>query len=636
MAVLSVSNLAKSFGANDIFSGISVEIPHGAKIALVGSNGAGKTTLLEVLIKKEEASAGAISHMKGLTIGYLPQRPQLDADRPLWDEMITAFADLRARETQLAQLAEAMSDTTRSDLDEIIERYGQMEHQFELDGGYTYETRTRQVLQGLGFTAQEYAMPLQHLSGGQKTRALLARLLLESPDLLVLDEPTNHLDINAVEWLESFLKTWPGALLVVSHDRYFMDNVITTIWEMEWGQIEVYRGNYSHYIQQRDDRHARLLKEYEAQQEFIAKEEDYIRRNIAGQNTTQAKGRLRRLERLKRDRLIVRPRAHHNIHLDLKSDLRSGEKVLMTYDLVVGYERDKPLVRVPDITLYRREIAALIGPNGVGKTSLLKTLLQEIHPLQGSSRLGAAVQPGYFAQAHERLNAENSVLDELLSVRNLPVSEARNYLAAFLFTGDDVFRPVSTLSGGERGRLALAKLALDGANFLLLDEPTNHLDIPSQEILQDVMAAFDGTILLVSHDRYLINALATQIWDMQPGNMTVFEGSYREFLDAREAARQTGREEKITAARPAAPPAARNTNDKTRLSEYERKRRLVQVEQRIHDLEVRLVNLSGKLGEASSAGAVDHVRSLGESYTAAEAELDAALAEWETLLEQQV
>jgi ATP-binding cassette subfamily F protein 3 len=632
MAVLNASNLAKSFGANDIFQGISVEIPHGAKIALVGSNGIGKTTLLEVLIKKEEASAGVVSHMKGLTIGYLPQRPQLVADRSLWDEMMTAFVDLRRREAKLAALTEQMSAASGDELDELMARYGQEEHQFELDGGYTYELRTRQVLQGLSFTPTEYEMPLKHLSGGQQTRALLARLLLESPDLLVLDEPTNHLDINAIEWLESFLKTWNGALLVVSHDRYFMDSVITTIWEMAWRRIEVYRGNYSHYVQQREHRYARLQKEYEAQQEFIAKEEEYIRRNMAGQNTAQAKGRLRRLERLKRDNLIDRPHTEHNIHLNLKTDLRSGDKVLMTYKLVAGYDPEKPLAKVPDITLYRGEIAAVIGPNGAGKTTLLKTLLEELPPLSGSSRLGAAVQPGYFAQAHEGLTLNNSVIDELLTVRHLQQSEARNYLAQFLFTGDDAFRPVATLSGGERGRLALAKLALDGANFLLLDEPTNHLDIPSQEILQDVLDAFNGTILLVSHDRYLIDALATQIWDIQPGKMTVFEGTYQEYVQAREAARQAERDVQ-TPARVEAKIAPKPANGKPALSPFQRQRKLAEIEQKIHELEIRLVELSGELGDASAVGAVDRVRDLGEAYTAAESQLDRALREWETLLE---
>ena len=630
MSILSANNIAKSYGAHDIFEGISVEIPHGAKIALVGSNGIGKTTLLNVLVKAEEPSAGVVSHMKGLTIGFLPQRPDLVADRTLWDEMLTAFTDLRAREARLADLAEAMSHAEGDALDRLMQRYGQLHQEFEHDGGYAYETRIRQVLQGLGFSAEEYQMPLPHLSGGQRTRALLARLLLESPDLLVLDEPTNHLDINAVEWLESFLKTWDGALLVVSHDRYFMDAVITTIWEMEWGKIEVYRGNYSHYVQQRQQRRALLQKEYEAQQEHIAKQEEFIKRNMAGRKTAQAKGRLRRLERLKRDALIAKPRDEHNIHLDLKADLRSGDKVLMTYDLVVGYEPGRPLANVPDITLYRGEVAALIGPNGVGKTTLLKTLLRELPPLSGTSRLGAAVQIGYFAQAHEGLNPDNSVIDELMTVRSLPISEARKYLAAFLFTGDDVFRPVRTLSGGERGRLALAKLALDGANFLLLDEPTNHLDIPSQEILQAVLARFNGTILLVSHDRYLIDALATQIWDLQPDGMTVFDGTYQEYLQAREAERQAEREAK---AAPSASTPPRRQNGQPGLSERERNRRLAQIEQHIHALEIRLVDLSGELGAASTAGAVERVRELGEAYAAAEAELESAMAEWEALLE---
>jgi ATP-binding cassette, subfamily F, member 3 len=633
MAILSAHNIAKAFGAHDIFEGISVDIPRGAKIALVGANGVGKTTLLEVLIKAEPPSEGKINHMKGLTIGYLPQRPHLVAERTLWDEMMTAFADLRRRERRLIELADAMSDPDREGLDELMERYGKLEQQFELDGGYDYETRTRQVLQGLGFSQDEYTMPLSHLSGGQQTRALLARLLLESPDLLVLDEPTNHLDINAIEWLESFLNTWDGALLAVSHDRYFMDHVINTVWEMDWGHVEVYRGNYSHFLQQRHERYARWLKEYEAQQAFIAKEEEYIRRNIAGQNTNQAKGRLRRLERLKRDDLIHKPRERRNIRLNLEADLRSGDKVLMTYGLKAGYEREHPMVTVPDITLYRGEVAAIIGPNGVGKTTLLKTLMHELPPLVGRARLGAAVIPGYFAQAHEGLNPDNSVLDELLLVRNLPLTEARSYLALFLFTGEDVFRPVSTLSGGERGRLALAKLALDGANFLLMDEPTNHLDIPSQEILQSVMAEYDGTILLVSHDRYLIDELATQIWEIQPDKMTVFEGPYQEFLAAREAERQAAREAKQAASDPSP-----QWHDSGRgrpghqMSDYARSQRIAELEQQIHELEIHLVDLSGELGQASASGAVDRVRELGETYTDTEAQLNAALSEWEALL----
>jgi ATP-binding cassette subfamily F protein 3 len=633
MPLLSASRVGKSFGADDIFADVSVEIPHGAKIALVGPNGAGKTTLLRLLIRADEPTAGTIQHAKGLTIGFLPQRPELVTDRTLWDEMLTAFAALRRTEAELADLAHQMGGPNAN---EIMDKYGRLQEAFELAGGYDYETRIRQVLQGLGFDADDYDRPLSILSGGQKTRALLARLLLENPDLLVLDEPTNHLDVEAVEWLESFLNTWKGAVLLVSHDRYFMDHVVSVIWELDWGRVEVYSGNYSQYVRQREERHATHWAEYEAQQEMIAKEEEYIRRNMAGQNTRQAKGRLRRLERLKRDELITRPREARTLHLNLQTNIRSGDKVLMTKDLVIGYQDDSvPLFSVPDLTLYRGEVAAVIGPNGVGKTTFLKTLLNQLPPLSGWSKLGASVKVGYFAQAHEALHESNSILDELLAVRNMPISQARSYLATFLFTGDDVYRPISTLSGGERGRVALAKLALDGANFLLLDEPTNHLDIPAQEVLQAVLSEFSGTILLVSHDRYLIDALATQIWAIQPGQLSVFEGSYQEYVAAREAAKVAAKESRAAPARPNKPDKASKAvpvPGRSGMSAREREKRTVQIEMEIHKLEMQLVQLSGDLGAASEAGQVDRVRELGAAYAAAQAELDAKMLEWEELL----
>jgi ATP-binding cassette subfamily F protein 3 len=658
MPVLTTSRVSKFFGADEVFRDINVEIPHGAKIALVGPNGAGKTTLIRILIGLDDPSvnpdtglSGTVNRSKGLSIGFLPQRPELSGSHILWDEMLDAFTELRRQEAKLHDLAAQMGDTSRPDAEAIIEHYGRVEHEFEAAGGYEYETRIKHVLQGLGFSPEEHQKPLSMLSGGQKTRAFLAKLLLETPDLLVLDEPTNHLDIEAVEWLESFLGNWGGALLVVSHDRYFMDNVVTTIWEMDWQRLETYRGNYSHYVQQREERHAQHWAEYETQQEFIAKQEEYIRRNIAGQNTRQAKGRLKRLDRLKRDDLITRPRESRKLSINLQASIRSGDKVLMTKDLQIGYPDGKPLFTVPDLTLYRGEVAAVIGPNGVGKSTLVKTLLGQIAPKHGSSRMGAAVKVGYFAQAHELLHDDNNLLDELLTVRDMPISTARDYLAKFLFTGEDVFRPISTLSGGERGRLALAKLALGGENFLLLDEPTNHLDIPAQEVLQAVMAEFDGTILLISHDRYLINALATQIWAVTPGNCAVFEGTYHEYLSARESAQQRQLTEKAAAkaedrSKAAAKPAPSNeakangtkassgaaAAGKPRLSKHEQDKRVKAVEATIQKLEVALVQLSGDLGVASAAGEVDRVRKLGETYTATQAQLDAKMIEWEELL----
>jgi ATP-binding cassette subfamily F protein 3 len=634
MPILTTSKLGKSFGADDIFSDVSVEIPHNAKVALVGPNGAGKTTLLKLLIRAEEPSRGTVQHMKGLTIGYLPQRPEIVEDRTVWEEMLTAFAEIQRREAELGDLAAQMGDPARADFDAIMEKYGRLQHEFEEIGGYDYETKIRQVLQGLGFDSDDYHRPLLQLSGGQKTRAVLARLLLVSPDLLVLDEPTNHLDIGAVEWLEGFLNTWKGSLLVVSHDRYFMDHVATTIWELDWGRVEAYSGNYSHYLLQREERHAAQWTQFEAQQEMIAKEEEFIRRNMAGQNTRQAQGRLKRLERLKRDELLTRPRENRTLHLNLQTNLRSGDKVLMTKDLAIGYHDDKvSLFSVPNLTLFRGEVAAVIGPNGTGKSTFLKTLLGQLEPLTGASRIGASVKVGYFAQAHESLNPQNSILDELLTVKNLPISQARSYLGTFLFSGDDVFRQVSTLSGGERGRVALAKLALDGANFLLLDEPTNHLDIPAQEVLQAVLSEFQGTILLVSHDRYLIDALATQIWSITPGKMTVYEGTYQEYITAREAEKAariaTAKEVQKEKEKPAVQKTAAKAPG---ISQREREKRTQQLEDEIQRLEVKLVELSGDLGAASEAGAVDKVRALGQAYAATEAELEAKMQEWEALL----
>jgi ATP-binding cassette subfamily F protein 3 len=631
MSLLTAANLAKSFGPDDIFEGISVEIPHRARIALVGPNGAGKTTLLNILIGLDTSDEGTVSRAKGLRIGFLPQRPELAGDHSLWDEMLTAFADLRAMETRL----KAMEDALAEQADDLLDKYGELQHRFDTAGGYTYETRIKMVLQGLSFSPEEYKRPLTKLSGGQRTRALLGRLLLESPDLLVLDEPTNHLDIAAIEWLESFLKDFPGAVLAVSHDRYFMDEFASVIWEMDFGTLETYRGNYSHYVQQRQERYERRLKEYEAQQEFLAKEEDYIRRNIAGQNTRQAKGKLRRLETMKkRGDFINRPRERRNIHIKMAYAMRSGDKVLMTRGLAVGYsDAPAPLFAVPDITLYRGEVAALIGPNGVGKTTFLKTILQDLPPLAGEAKIGASVNVGYFAQAHERLNPANSVIDEVMAVRPMQVGEARNYLAQFLFTGDDVFRPIETLSGGERGRVALAKLALSGANFLLLDEPTNHLDIDSQEILQSVLADFPGTILLVSHDRYLVAALATQIWAAEPGALTVFEGSYAEYVAARSRGEEEAQAPKTAAEKPRTNGKPSASAKKHGLNPYQLEKRVAELEARIHDLESRLAALTEAITRASTEGDTARVSDLGGQYTQAEADLRAAMDEWSALAE---
>ncbi|GAB4470560.1 MAG: ABC-F family ATP-binding cassette domain-containing protein [Anaerolineae bacterium] len=643
MALISATGLAKSYGPDDIFEEVSVSIPHGARIALVGPNGSGKTTLLRLLARYDEPSAGEVIHARNLRIGFLPQLvdAELSGSASLWDEMVRVFEGLLNQEQRLHQMAEELAANPSDE--GLLARYGEAQERFEQAGGYEYPILIQQVLGGLGFDEEDFHRPVGQLSGGQKTRAVLARLLLESPDLLILDEPTNHLDIRAIEWLEGWLRDFKGALLIVSHDRYFMDRVVTVVWELIFGRLEEYRGSYSHYLQQREERHARLLEEFRRQQEFIEKEQDYIRRNIAGQNTRQAQGRRKRLERFLRDEAIVRPREHRLMRLRLEARRRSGDKVLMTRKLVVGYHDDgKPLFEVPDITLVRGECAALIGPNGTGKTTFMKTIIGQLPPLAGEAMLGASVEIGYFAQAHEELNPTHTVLEEVLAVKDMPISAARSYLASFLFTGDDVYKPIPALSGGERGRVALAKLALRGANLLLLDEPTNHLDIPSQEILEAVLADFEGTILLISHDRYLIRSLATQIWELQTPRrgqdgetrLIVYEGPYEEYLAWREAqaaaapprGQARGEVRRDAAARP------RPSERKSGISPRERERLIQQIEARIHQTEINLVNLSGAIEQASAAGDVEQVSRLGRDYSRAEAELAELMARWESLL----
>jgi ATP-binding cassette subfamily F protein 3 len=585
MPILTTYDLSKSYGALDLFNSVTISIPHRARIGLVGANGIGKTTLLRILMGEEDASGGVVNRARNSRIGYLPQEAVLNSDLTLWEEELTVFQPLLDMQLELHQLENRLASESQDD--ELLTAYGKLQSRFEHAGGYTYETQLRMTLTGLGFRKQDEKRPVTQLSGGQRTRALLAKLLLSKPDLLLLDEPTNHLDIEAVEWLENYLKDWPGAVLIVSHDRYFLDQVVNVVWEMT-PAIEEYRGNYSAYLLQRQERYENRLSEYQTQQEFIEKEEEYIRRNIAGQNTRQAQGRRKRLERLLVESRLTPPIKKRGLHIGLAAKGRSGDLVLRTRALSVGYaDEGKALFEVPDLTLVRGECAAIIGPNGAGKTTFLKTLLETIPPLAGEAILGASLSIGYFAQAHEGLHQKWTLVEEIQGIapKMLP-AEVRDYLARFLFTGDDVFKLVEVLSGGERGRLALACLALKGSNLLLLDEPTNHLDLQSQEILQSVLSNYGGTILLVSHDRYLIDALATQIWEVIPARHTLvqFDGTYSEY---RLFKQQTNPPE-IEKSTPASVPqrvAARN------LSKSERQK----IERRITKLEEMIAQTESEL-----------------------------------------
>ncbi len=673
MSLIVAKDLAKSFGPNDIFSRVSFTIPHGARAAIVGPNGIGKTTLLRLLAGEDTPTAGEVQRARSLSIGYLPQEALFDSQRSLWEECLSAFEPLRQQEAELARLETAMADPEQAEA--AIEQYGPLQAEFERLGGYTYPTRIRQVLTGLGFDPVEFDLPLHHLSGGQRTRALLARLLLSDPDLLILDEPTNHLDIQAVEWLESYLSQWKGAALIVSHDRYFLDQVANTIFEMTHTGFETYHGNYSAYLQQREERWELRHQLWDTEMQRLEKELDYVRKNISGQRTLQAKGKLRRISRqietieslgyealqgknwgevsaeadisthtmgvddaIRRLHGLRMPdeRPPH-LRLHLKADKRSGNIILRTYDIHIGYP-GRVLFQADDIELRRQECAALIGPNGAGKTTFLKTILGQIPPLSGEVELGASLEIAYFAQAHEGLHPERTLVEEIEAVApHMLLAEIRDYLARFLFTREDVFKKVAVLSGGERGRLALAKLALSHANLLLLDEPTNHLDIPSQEILQEVLAEYQGTILLVSHDRYLIDALATQIWEIEEekGQLRVFQGTYSEYAAQKQVEREAERQEAVVAkaaklssaasrpqadGRPASRPGA---------EEKRRRARLNEVESQIDSLESQLNDLSRKLENPPSDPAV--VQRLGSDYVRIQNELEELIQEWENL-----
>ncbi len=643
MTLLSIGNITKFYGATKILDGVSGAIAQNERVALVGINGAGKSTLLKIVAGLETADKGQIALARGRRIGFLTQEATFDISLSLIEALRSVFSSVDDIAEQM-RLVEGEIATVEGDEQEaLLQHYGHLAERFEAGGGYDVDARISRVLAGLGFSDADREMSCGSLSGGQRTRAALAQLLLAEPDVLLLDEPTNHLDLKATEWLEDELLGWSGSVLVASHDRYFLDRVAQRIWELDWGKLEEYRGNYTQYQVQRADRQERRLAEYEAQQQEIAKTEEYIRRFGAGVRATQARGRERRLVRLER---LGKPRDHQYLAQKMAASARSGDMVIESPSLTIGYP-GKPLATLPKIYVRRGERIALLGPNGSGKTTLLRTLMGEIVPLEGTFRMGASVVPGYYAQGHEKLDRERKIIDEIMQP-GMTIEQARGFAAKYLFSGDDVYKRIGDLSGGERSRVALAKLSQDKSNFLILDEPTNHLDIPSQEALTDMLDSFDGTLLFVSHDRYFIDDLATQIWVVEPPKapgalpaMRVIEGGYQEYLvesappstaskngshKAAVPARSGTKGAPVAVAAAAKPVQVAHKEDQR---EQRRLQRLVAtLEEQIGQHETRMAEITDGLQAASMASDIDTVHKLGTEYETVKAELARLMDEW--------
>jgi ATP-binding cassette subfamily F protein 3 len=621
MALIQAQQVAKSYGAQDIFAGVELSIPHQARIALVGLNGVGKTTLLDILAGNEQPDQGFVRRARNLRFGFLPQESMpsqqsaLDDVSP-WAYCLQAFDHLRKQEIELSNLELRMADPRNAE--QAIARYGDLQEQFENAGGYTYPAYIRRVLNGLGIHHAIQHRPMSTLSGGERTRVELARLLLEDPDLLILDEPTNHLDMLAVEWLEAWLRDWPGAALIVSHDRYFLDRTVDTIWELSNAGIDRYRGNYSSYRQQRLERRETQIKQHRMNQEFIRREKDYIQRNIAGQNTKQAQGRRTRLERFLVDNNPDLPGVEDSPNLAFGAVERSGDIVIEAEDLKIGYQDSEPLFEIQALLLNRGDCAAVIGPNGTGKTSLLKTIIGELPPLSGRLRLGASLKTAVFDQAQADLDPNARVIDEIIALRpDLGEQEVRSILGRYKFRGDEVFKLVGILSGGERSRLAIAKIILQEANLLLLDEPTSHLDLQSQEQLEEALSDFPGSIVFVSHDRFLVQSIASQIWQVDPEEkrLDVFRGGYQEYLASR--VKPIQRKEKK---RTSTPSKAKSTSARITIEE---------VEQQITFLEREMASIAGRLGNVE--GDYQEAQLLSEQYAALEVQLESQMALWSEL-----
>ncbi|ALS29659.1 multidrug ABC transporter ATP-binding protein [Paenibacillus sp. 32O-W] len=644
--LLQLSDISKSYGATPIIEGISFQIQERERIGLVGVNGAGKSTLLKILAGELSPDGGAIYKTKECTIGYLPQNSGFHSDRTIDAEMRAVFSHLTEAEAELRELERLIADPKLQADDkryrETLERYARKSDWFRDQGGFEMETRIRSVLHGMGFGQFPPDTPVATLSGGQKTRLALARLLLQAPDLLLLDEPTNHLDIETLTWLEDYLRGYPGAILVVSHDRYFLDALVQTIVEIERHGAKRYAGNYTRFVKLKAAEYESAMKQYEKQQTEIARMEDFIRRNIARASTTKrAQSRRKALERMER---VDKPAGEvKKAYFTFDIDRQTGFDVLEVSDLAVTFEgKDRPLFEHVGFRLQRGETVALIGPNGIGKSTLLQTLVGRRQPSAGTIRWGANVKIGYYDQEQSDLNGENTVLEELWSAYpHMEETSVRTVLGQFLFSGEDVLKRVSSLSGGEKARIALAKLMLQRANVLILDEPTNHLDLYSKEVLEAALIDYEGTLLFISHDRYFLNKMAERIVELKPDGTNHFLGNYDEMLEKKreteESLLESGEHANQAAKSPSGQTAGAvmsyEAEKQAKREERNRQRKLEQLEQQIARLEEETAKLEEQLADPDVYPDYVKVQQIQTELEAKKAELQQAYEAWEALLE---
>jgi len=632
MILLQASGIQKSFGTDSILTNINLEVQSGERVALVGRNGCGKSTLLKIISGVEPYDAGELSFGKDVSIGYLEQNSTLQSSRSIYQELESVFAELLEKEKRLRVLEQEIA---KDHSEKRLEEYDRLLEEFTRAGGYTYHAEIQSVMHGLGFQNYSPDTPIGSLSGGQKTRISLGKLLLKKPDLLILDEPTNHLDIETLTWLENYLRHYPGAILVVSHDRYFLDKLVNKIYEISRGVSHRYTGNYSAYLQQKAADYERQMKLYEKQQKEIKNLEDFIQRNIARASTTKrAQSRRKKLEKMT---IIERPKGDDKtagIRFDIKKI--SGNDVLSAQDLIIGYG-DNAIAKRLSFRLYREDSVALVGPNGMGKTTLLKTIIGALKPLEGSIRLGANVSIGYFDQEQKGLTPNKTVLNELWDDYPLMNEEdIRTALGSFLFTGDDVLKTVASLSGGERARLALAKLVMRRDNFLILDEPTNHLDLPSKEALEAALIDFPGTLLFVSHDRYFINRIATKVWELSSNGLTEYLGDYDYYVEKKaeqEELRKLQQENAPTRSAKSAEPMQDSYEETKRKKQEERKRqrRIAELEEEISSLETAVQALEQQLLDPDVYMNHEKATEVNDQLSAKKSQLEALIDEWTEL-----